>query len=66
MTKFGMYTKGTNESVNGHVNIIDMNTKAEAEAYFAGVKQLSLSQFNNLFVVKEIGSLNENKNLLLG
>jgi len=65
MTKFGMYTKGTNESVNGHVNIIDMNTKAEAEAYFAGVKQLSLSEFRNIFEVREIRDPN-NKNLLLG
>ncbi len=65
MTKFGMYTKGTNESVNGHVNIIDMNTKAEAEAYFAGVKHLSLPEFRNIFEVREIRDPN-NKNLLLG
>jgi len=65
MTKFGMYTKGTNESVQSHVNIIDMNTKAEAEAYFAGVKQLSLLEFRNIFEVREIKDHND-KNLLLG
>jgi len=65
MTKFGMYTKGTNEG--GHyINVIEMRSKEQATAYFAGVKKLSLSQFSNLFVVKEIDSLNENKNLLLG
>jgi len=65
MAKFGMYTKGTNEG--GHyINVIEVSSKEQATAYFAGVKRLSLSQFNNLFVVKEIGSLNENKNLLLG
>ena len=65
MTKYGMYTKGTNESVNGHINIVDTNTKAEAEAYFAGVKHLSLSEFRNIFEVREIRESN-NKNLLLG
>ena len=65
MTKYGMYTRGTNESVNGHINIVDMNTKTEAEAYFAGVKQLSLSEFRNIFEVREIKDSN-NKNLLLG
>jgi len=65
MTKFGMYTKGTNES-GQHISIVDMPSKDQAIAYFAGVKKLSLQQFNNLFVVKEIGSVNNNKNLLLG
>lgn len=65
MSKFGMYTKGTNEG-GQHINMVEMPTKEQAVAYFAGVKKLSLQQFNNLFVVREIGSLNENKNLLLG
>jgi len=63
--KFGMYTKGTNESLN-HINLIEMPNRAQAEAYFAGVKQLSLEQFRNLFVVKEIASDHKDKNLLLG
>ena len=64
MAKFGMYTRGTNES-NTHIGTVDVATKAEAEAYFAGRKQLSLVQFHNMFVVKEI-NLKHSKNLLLG
>ena len=63
MSKFGMYTRGTTESV-GHINIVNMPTKSQAEAYFAGVKKLSLEQFNNIFVVREIKE--DSKNLLLG
>ena len=66
MAKFGMYTKGTTES-NHHISTVEVRTKQEAEAYFAGRKQLSLVQFHNMFIVKEINnSINENKNLLLG
>jgi hypothetical protein len=64
MAKFGMYTKGTNES-NHHISVIEVQTKQEAEAYFAGRKQLSLAQFHNMFVVREINQPNS-KNLLLG
>ena len=63
MSKFGMYTKGTTESV-GHINVVIVPTKSQAEAYFAGVKKLSLEQFNNLFDVREIKE--DSKNLLLG
>ena len=66
MAKFGMYTKGANESRH-HISVVEVATKQEAEAYFAGRKQLSLVQFHNMFVVREINdSINENKNLLLG
>ena len=61
--RFGMYTKGTTESV-GYVNVVSMPTKSEAEAYFAGVKRLSLEQFRNLFDVREVKE--DSKNLLLG
>ncbi len=64
MSKFGMYTKGTNEN-NQHISLVEVSTKQEAEAYFAGRKQLSLLQFHNMFVVREIKSP-ESKNLLLG
>ena len=63
MSKFGMYTRGTNESMS-QINVIDMPTKEQAEAYFAGVKRLPLHQFRNLFEVREIKS--NSKNLLLG
>ena len=63
MSRFGMYTKGTTESV-GHINIVSMPSKSEAEAYFACVKRLSLEQFRNLFDVREVKE--DSKNLLLG
>ena len=64
MAKFGMYTKGTNEG-GQHIAVVEVSTKQEAEAYFAGRKQLTLAQFNNMFVVKEIQHP-DSKNLLLG
>jgi hypothetical protein len=63
MSKFGLYTKHTSESA-GHINVVDMPTIDQAEAYFAGRKQLSLKQFRNLFMVREIKT--DSKNLLLG
>ena len=65
MAKFGMYTKGTNESKQ-HISVVEVRNKQEAEAYFAGMKQLSLVEFTNLFVVREIKNINESRNLLLG
>ena len=64
MAKFGMYTKGTNE-INQHVSVVEVATKHEAVAYFAGRKQMTLVQFHNMFIVKEISKPNS-KNLLLG
>jgi len=63
MRKFGLYTKNSNET-SGHINIIDMPTKTQAEAYFAGVKNLSLQQLQDLFIIKEIE--NSNKALIYG
>jgi len=63
MAKYGMYTKGTSESIN-HISVVEISSHNQAEAYFAGVKRLTLEQFRNLFVVKEINT--NNKNLLLG
>ena len=63
MAKFGMYTKGTNES-NQHISVIDVSTKSEAEAYFAGRKQLTLEQFRSLFVIRELNSTS--KTILYG
>ena len=63
MAKFGMYTHGTNESKQ-HISVVEVATKQEAEAYFAGRKQLSLAQFHNMFHVREIK--HDSKNLLLG
>ena len=63
MSKFGMYTKGTNES-NQHISVVEMPNKAQAEAYFAGRKQLTLEQFRALFIIREI--TNSSKGLLYG
>ena len=63
MAKFGMYTRGTTES-NHRVSTVDVETKQEAEAYFAGRKQMTFTQFHNLFHVREIK--HDSKNLLLG
>ncbi len=64
MAKFGMYTKGATESRH-HISTVDVQSKQEAEAYFAGRKQMTLAQFHNIFIVKEINN-NNSKNLLLG
>ena len=53
MNKFGLYSK-TNLETNQHINVCNMPTASQAEAYFAGVKQLSLEQLNDLFLVREI------------
>jgi hypothetical protein len=44
MAKFGMYTKGSNES-NQHVSTVNVQTRSEAEAYFAGRKQITWYNF---------------------
>lgn len=63
MTKFGLYTKNTSESA-GHIHTVEIGSLGQAEAYFAGVKQLTVEQFRNMFIVREIK--NNSKNLLLG
>jgi len=63
MNKFGLYTKTQREAAH-HINICDMPSISHAEAYFAGVKQLSLDKFRDLFIVKEIKE--PNKTLLYG
>ena len=42
MSKYGLYTKNQVESTQ-HINIVEMPSVAQAEAYFAGVKNLSLT-----------------------
>tara|TARA_R100001443_G_scaffold58849_1_gene69293 strand:+ start:919 stop:1116 length:198 start_codon:yes stop_codon:yes gene_type:complete len=63
MSKYGLYTKGQVESSH-HINIVEMPSISQAEAYFAGVKQMPLSQFQQLFIVKEITQ--SDKSLLYG
>ena len=63
MSKFGLYTKSHHEGAQ-HINVCEMPSISQAEAYFAGAKRLTLEQFRNMFTVKEIK--NNSKNLLLG
>ena len=61
--KYGLFTKTQSES-SQQINTISLPTAVQAEAYFAGVKQLSLPQFRELFIVKEISD--SHKSLLNG
>jgi hypothetical protein len=61
--KYGLFTKSQSES-SQQINTVSLPTAVQAESYFAGVKQLSLIQFRELFVVKEI--TNSNKSILYG
>jgi len=62
--QYGLYTRGSNEQ-SSYVYRVTMPSLVEAEAYFAGMKQLPLPQLHNLFIIREIDQL-ESKNLLLG
>ena len=67
MTKWALYTRYSNEN-RSYVMSTEQNSKAEARAYFMGVKQLSVEQFDNLYQVdlmKESKS-DPKKGLLLG
>ena len=61
--KYGLFTKTQSES-SQQINTISLPTAVQAEAYFAGVKQLSLPQFRELFIIKELSD--SHKSLLYG
>ena len=61
--KYGMYTKGANESAQ-HISLVEMPSIEQAEAYFAGRKQMTLAQFREIFLVREIKT--STKTLLYG
>jgi hypothetical protein len=61
--KYGLFIKNQS-GLDEQLNTVTLPTILLAEAYFAGVKQLSLPQFRKLFVVKEINNLE--KSLLYG
>ena len=63
MSRFGLYIKTQQES-RQHINIVDMPSVMQAEAYFAGIKKLTLEEFRKLFVVKEVQ--NYDKKLIYG
>jgi len=62
--QYGLYTRGANEQ-SSYIYRVDAPTLVEAEAYFAGMKQLPIAQLHNLFIIREITRF-ESKNLLLG
>jgi hypothetical protein len=67
MSKWALYTKYSNEN-RSYVMSTEQNSKAEARAYFMGVKQLNANQFDQIYQVdlmKESKD-NTNKGLLLG
>jgi hypothetical protein len=67
MSKWALYTKYSNEN-RSYVMSTEQNSKAEARAYFMGVKQLNAKQFDQIYQVdlmKESKD-NTNKGLLLG
>jgi|TARA_A100001201_G_scaffold143139_1_gene143556 hypothetical protein len=61
--KFGMYTRGASETAH-HISLIEMPSLEQAEAYFAGRKQMTLAQFREIFLVREIKT--STKTLLYG
>jgi len=65
MTKFGLYTKNTSEN-RSYVTSVNINTLQEAQAYFMGMKRLSIDQFDKLYDVTLIEDIKPNRNLLFG
>ena len=66
MSKWALYTKYSNEN-RSYVMSTEQNSKAEARAYFMGVKQLTAKQFDQIYQVdlmKE--SKSESRTLLRG
>ena len=61
--KYGLFTRTQSES-SQQINTVSLPTALQAEAYFAGVKQLPLEQFRELFIIKELSD--SHKSLLNG
>ena len=51
--KYGLFSKGSSES-SSHISMVEMPSIEQAEAYFVGRKQMTLNQFREIFLVKEI------------
>ena len=67
MAKWALYTRYSNEN-RSYVMATEQRSKAEARAYFMGVKQLNAEQFDALYQVDNMkeSKSNPNKGLLLG
>ena len=61
--KYGLYSKSQSER-SQQISAIEMPSIEQAEAYFAGRKQLTLEQFRSLFVIRELNSTS--KTILYG
>ena len=67
MAKWALYTKYSNEN-RSYVMSIELASKAEARAYFMGLKKLKAEQFDLQFEVDVMqeSKFDRNKGLLLG
>ena len=67
MAKWALYTRYSNEN-RSYIMATEQNSKAEARAYFMGIKRLNAEQFDNLYHVDTMieSKSNPNKGLLLG
>ena len=67
MAKWALYTKYSNEN-RSYVMSVELHSKAEARAYFMGLKKLKADQFDLQFEVDIMheSKSNPNKGLLLG
>ena len=67
MSKWALYTKYSNEN-RSYVMSTEQNSKAEARAYFMGVKQLNAEQFDQIYQVDlmQESKSDPKKGLLLG
>jgi hypothetical protein len=68
MSKWALYTRYANEN-RSYVMSTEQNSKAEARAYFMGVKQLTAKQFDQIYQVdlmQESKDNDINKGLLFG
>ena len=54
MSVYAMYPKKGKEAIN---KTNEFTTIKEATIYFAGVKQISVDEFNKLFIVTEIKNI---------
>jgi hypothetical protein len=67
MSKWALYTKYSNEN-RSYVMSIALPSKAEARAYFMGVKKLNAEQFDQIYQVDlmQESKSDPKKGLLLG
>ncbi len=67
MSKWALYTRYSNEN-RSYVMSIALPSRAEARAYFMGIKRLSADQFDKIYQIDlmEESDSNSKKGLLFG